>query len=230
MRLSPRKDKGPASIGSRARTPWAGKVQLRYATTLTDEQYVCQRAWERANLPSCPLHPRGGCGLCRHASYERKRPAGARVARYYCPDGRMTFSLLPDCLASRLSGSLGAVEATVAAAEAAPSLTQAAQQLRPELVDVRSALRWLRRRTAPVRAALVALVTLLPELSGVPPTVAAVGGVLGEPVLVVARQRLSQRLQSLSSPVGFRPRVRTRRRQSRGGQHNAGPDPPPPLR
>src|SRR5690606_14706893 len=137
-----------------------GEVQLRFQTKLTDEEYVIQRGWETATLSSCPVHPRGGCKFSRHSSYERKVPAGTRVARYYCRTAGVTFSLLPDCLASRLSGSLAQVEVAVAVAEAAPTLTEAARQLRPELTDVRHALRWLRRRTTPVYATLTALVTL----------------------------------------------------------------------
>src|SRR5690606_41826558 len=132
-----------------------------------------------------------------HTADARKGPGGARVARYYCRTARVTFSLLPDCLASRLSGSLDEVEAAVVVAETAPTLTQAAQQLRPELADVRHALRWLRRRTVPVRAALTALVTLLPALSGVSPTVTAVREVLGaRQVLVTTRELMSDRLSS----------------------------------
>ena len=33
-----------------------------------------------------------------------------RIARFYCRKGHTTFSLLPDCLASRLSSTLAAVE------------------------------------------------------------------------------------------------------------------------
>lgn len=202
-------------------------MQLRYATSLTDEEYVCQRAWETATLSRCPLHPAGNCEFSRHTSYARKRPDGARVARYYCRTARVTFSLLPDCLASRLSGSLDEVAAVVAAAEAAPTLTQAAQQLRPELMDVRHALSWLRRRTVPVRAALTALVTLLPALSGVSPTVTAVREVLGTPqVLVASRELMSDRLSSLRPPVGLRARATPCHGAGAVSQHKAGPDPP----
>lgn len=207
--------------------PLAGEVQLRYATSLTDEEYVCQRAWETATLSRCPLHPAGNCEFSRHTSYARKRPDGARVARYYCRTARVTFSLLPDCLASRLSGSLDEVEAVVAVAETASTLTQAAQQLRPELADVRHALRWLRRRTMPVRAALTALVTLLPALSGVAPTVTVVREELGTgQVLMTIRELISDQLASLRSPVGLRARATPCRGTAAVSQHKAGPDPP----
>ncbi len=207
--------------------PLAGEVQLRYATNLTDEEYVCQRAWETATLSTCPLHPAGDCEFSRHTTYARKKPAGTLIARYYCRTARVTFSLLPDCLASQLSGSLAEVEAAVQVAESAPTLTEAAQQLRPELADVRHALRWLRRRTGPVRAALMALVTLLPVLSGVEPTLGAVHGALEVPeVLVACRELMSERLASLRAPVGLRPRVSWCHSAEAATQHKAGPDPP----
>ncbi len=207
--------------------PLAGEVQLRYATNLTDEEYVCQRAWETATLSTCPLHPAGDCEFSRHTTYARKKPAGTLIARYYCRTARVTFSLLPDCLASQLSGSLAEVEAAVQVAESAPTLTEAAQQLRPELADVRHALRWLRRRTGPVRAALMALVTLLPVLSGVEPTLGAVHGALEVPeVLVACRALMSERLASLRAPVGLRPRVSWCHSAEAAIQHKAGPDPP----
>jgi hypothetical protein len=65
-----------------------------------------KQGWLSATLPRCPLHPQGGCGFARHGTYERVSPPGTRVARWYCPEGHCTFSLLPDCLAARLSGTL----------------------------------------------------------------------------------------------------------------------------
>ena len=81
-------------------------VQLRFDTGLAGAEYVTRELWRRAILPRCPLHPRGGCGLARHGSYARKRPAGTRIARWYCPQGHRTFSLLPDHLAARFPGTL----------------------------------------------------------------------------------------------------------------------------
>lgn len=85
-------------------------VQLRHESQLTSEEYVKQRAWESASLKRCPLHPAGGCGIARHTPYSRVEPPGMKVARAYCAEGHTTFSLLPDCLASRLSSTLAAVE------------------------------------------------------------------------------------------------------------------------
>ena len=57
-------------------------------------------------------------------------PVGTRVARSYCPESHTTFSLLPDCLAARLPGTLKELEAVVAVAEQMPSLIKAADKLR----------------------------------------------------------------------------------------------------
>ncbi|MGH8532263.1 MAG: hypothetical protein ACREV1_05885 [Gammaproteobacteria bacterium] len=89
-------------------------MQLRFKTRLTSEEYVSRQAWRDASLPHCPLHPRGGCSLARHGTYERVNPPGTRVSRWYCPHGHRTFSLLPDCLAARFPGSLCAIEQVVA--------------------------------------------------------------------------------------------------------------------
>lgn len=90
-----------------------------------------------------------------------------------------------------------------------------------------SAARWVRRRILPVRAALSALVGLLPLLAGVQPTVAAIGATLetGE-VLVRLRQLGADHLAALPPPVGFGPRRRPPSRLPHRLQHSLGPDPP----
>jgi hypothetical protein len=138
--------------------PWP--VQLRHVCSLTGEAYIARSAWREARLAACPRHPRGGCGLVRHGTYPRRTPTGIRIARYYCPTAHETFSLLPDCRASHFPGELAAVESVV---ETARSVEAAADALRPE-ITLPSAVRWVRRRLTPVRRALLALVTLLPEL------------------------------------------------------------------
>jgi Transposase DDE domain group 1 len=76
-------------------------VQLRDPSSLTSEAYVAESAWQKASLSQCPRHRRGRCGFARHDTYPRATPAGMRITRYYCPTAHETFSLLPDCLASR---------------------------------------------------------------------------------------------------------------------------------
>jgi hypothetical protein len=159
------------------------------------------------------------------------QPAGIRVARLRCPKGRVTISLLPDFLAARLSGTLAEVEQVVEAAEAAASCEEAAGQVRPAdavgAVTLPSALRWLRRRLLPVRAALLGLVTLLPELFGCAPTVAAVRERLGvAEVLVTLRALAVRELAALTAPLGFRARAAGARSLRSAPPHEVGPDPP----
>ena len=97
-------------------------MQLLYPIGLTGKQYVKARAWEYASLPVCPNHPHGGCSFAHHGTYARKTPRGCRVARWYCPESHMTFSLLPECLPARLPGTLRRLEEVVAEAERASSL------------------------------------------------------------------------------------------------------------
>ena len=94
-------------------------MQFRYKTGLTSEEYVNQQAWRLASLERCPIHPRGGCGFSSHGTYERDEPLGTRIPRWYCPEGKTTFSLLADCFASRLPGTLQDVEEVVAEVEVA---------------------------------------------------------------------------------------------------------------
>lgn len=75
-------------------------MQLRFETTLSANEYVATQGWHTAVLPSCPLHPQGGCSLARHGTYTRTTPVGMRIPRWYCPQGHRTFSLLPDFLIS----------------------------------------------------------------------------------------------------------------------------------
>jgi hypothetical protein len=153
------------------------------------------------------------------------------VARLRCPKAGLTISLLPDFMAARLSGTLTEVEQAVEVAEAAGSREQAADQVRPadaeEAVTLPSALRWLRRRLVPVRAALLGLVTLLPELFGCAPTVAAVRERLGVREALVTLRALAERaLPVLAAPLGFRARAARATSPRPEPPHEVGPDPP----
>ncbi len=202
-------------------------MQLRFETGLTSEEYVSRQAWREARLERCPLHPGGGCGLARHGTYERVQPPGARVARWRCPQGHCTFSLLPDCLAARLPGALAEVEAVVAAVEAAPSLEAAADVLRPD-IELPGAMRWTRRRVQRVHAALHRLRGVDPEhFAGWPPLVSAWRAGLGvEPVLPALRAIAVAHLHELPAPLGFSNRLRRGGESHRTFQHPMGPDPP----
>ena len=135
-------------------------VQLRHETALTSEAYLAEHAWEKASLRRCPRHPAGGCGFARHGTYSRKTPAGMRVTRYYCPTAHETFSLLPDCLASRFPSDLDALEHVAVHVASSRSVEAAADVLRPE-IELPSAVRWIRRRLTAVRTSVVLLAGLL---------------------------------------------------------------------
>ena len=138
-------------------------MQLRYETGLTGERYVRAEAWRDASLERCPNHPHGGCSLARHGTYARKTPRGTKIARWYCPESHTTFSLLPDCLSARRPGELDDVEAVVAHAEGAASVSAAANASRRDPVGLPGAIRWVQRRVRLVHAVLSLLIGLLPE-------------------------------------------------------------------
>ena len=178
-------------------------VQLRDPSSLTSEAYVAQCAWQRASLTRCPRHPAGGCGFARHGTYPRQIPTGMRIARYYCPTAHETFSLLPDCLASRFPGELDALEHVVAQVEASRSIEAAADVLRPDSV-LPSAVRWVRRRLTLMRATLLAVVTLLPDCFGGHAQLGAVRAALEtDHALVTLRARAASLLPALPRPLGF---------------------------
>ncbi len=206
-------------------------MQLRFATELTSTEYVTQEAWQDATLARCPLHPQGGCSLARHGTYGRVEPPGTRIPRWYCPESHCTFSLLPDCFAARLSGTLIEVEAVVRVAEQALSQEAAADELRLD-IELPGALRWIRRRLQAVYLSLHLLRGLMPELfASTWPTLLGFRPCLGvEAVLLTLREVADAHLQVLPPPLGFHPPSR------RGGdppghiQHQGGPDPPPSPR
>ena len=199
-------------------------MQLRFATSLTSAEYVTQRAWRDASLDGCPAHPEGDCGFKRNGTYERAEPPGARVSRWYCALAHTTFSLLPDCLAAKLPGSLHEVEQVLAAVEQAPSLEAAADKLRPDIL-LPGALRWVRRRLALVKAALATLISLCPALvGGCEPTLSSMRAHLhSEPLLPVLRWLGEAYLPTLPPPLGFGPRAQAGRKQ----QHDSGARAPP---
>jgi hypothetical protein len=166
--------------------------------------------------------------LARHGTYERKNPPGAHVPRWRCPQGHCTFSLLADCLAARLPGTLLELEAVVAIVEQAPSLETAADAARPDDVGLVGALRWLRRRRDAVHANLLALKGLEPKrFAECPATVAGFRARLGtERVLEALRECAAPHLHALAPPLGFAPRSPGGGDRARRFQHRAGPDPP----
>ena len=202
-------------------------MQIRYECDLTGEEYVTQKAWCNASLEHCPLHPGGGCGFMRHGTYGRHSPPGTRIARWYCRRGHCTISLLPDCLAARLPGTLAEVEAVVGRVEQARSLESACADLRPE-IELPGVLRWVRRRVQAIHASLNTLKGLMPEhFAGCEPRLGAFAERLGvDGVLPVLRQIGAPYLPSLPPPLGFSPRYPRGGEPDRSHQQPAGPDPP----
>ena len=196
----------PHDLYSRGLVPTT--VQSIHFFAIADVAYVAERAWERAILDECPFHPEGGCGVTGHGSYPRVRPAGMRVARFWCSLAGASISLLPSFLAARLPSTLDEIESVLATVETSASVACAADVLRPadaeKAVTSISAARWVRRRVRPIRAALLALVTLVPELAGCAPSIAAIGARLGVTrVLVALRAIARSHLGSLSPPLGI---------------------------
>jgi hypothetical protein len=150
------------------------------------------------------------------------------VARFYCAEGHVTISLLPDFMAASFSGPLSEFEQAVRVAEQASSVAAAAQQLRPELGDERSAARWLRRRLSALKSGLTTLVTSVPELFGVAPTLSAVAArlaVAADRVLAAARLRATPLLDRIATPLGFRHRSLLSANNAEPMQQAMGPAP-----
>lgn len=179
-------------------------MQLRFVTDLSAEEYVRQQAWKDARLDTCPLHPKGGCRFAGHGTYARKYPAGTKIARWYCADGHRTFGLIPDCLCSRLSGTLADVEAVVDLVEKSPSQNAAADHTRLD-INLPGALRWIRRRLFLVKASLILLIEYFPHLfSGCMPDIPCFRDVLCfDHVLPALREIACSHLHLLGPPVGF---------------------------
>jgi hypothetical protein len=166
----------------------------------------------------------------------RKVPAVAFVARYYCPEQRTTFGLLPDFYASRMPGTLDDIERAVAVAETAAGVEHAANTLRPadapDAVTLGAAVAWLRRRIALVRATLVTASGLFPErFEGLTLSLDAFRERLGScRVLVTLRGICERYLHALPRPLGLNPRARPASAPVRGPRQSPGPDPPRPPR
>lgn len=202
-------------------------MQLRFATDISIEQYIEEEAWKDAKLDQCPLHPEGGCKFAKHGTYSRKSPDGTKIARWYCPDGRTTFGLLPDCLSSRLPGTLMEAETVINQIEAAPSQEAAADNMRPE-IGLPGILRWMRHRLFLIRASLILLIDLIPSLSNNDQaTLSSLRAALGvEFVLPHFRELAASHLDILPPPLGFGPRPQKKYRGKSRFQQQTGTDPP----
>ena len=154
------------------------------------------------------------------------------MARWYCPTGHCTFSLLPDHLAARFPGTLSEIEQVVAVVEQAKSLEQAANRLRTDPITLPSALRWVRRRVAPVRRLLTTVVGPLPQwLQGCAPQITALRvRLMCAEALMGLRELAHLHLHDLARPLGFLPSPLLAGERNADFQHHMGPDPPPGFR
>ena len=178
------------------------------------------------------------CSLAGHGTYARKTPRGAKIARWYCRESHTTFSPMPDCLAARLPGELDTLETVVplaararlvAHAEQAPSLAAAANELRPDTVELPGTMRWVEQRVRLVHHVLTIVIGLLPEqLARCIVEMGAVRRRLDTDTALRALHTLTDaQLRALPAPLGFQPHLlRTTNRKS-APQHKMGPDPPP---
>ena len=167
--------------------------------------------------------------MASHGTYSRKTPPGAKVPRWYCRESHTTISLLADCLAARLPGTLDDLEAVVVAAEGARSLEAAADELRGDAVELPGAIRWVRRRVRLVHDALVRVIGLIPDkLALCAATMSAVRERLNsDSALMELRGLVAGQLRMLPAPLGFQPhRIGVPGRKP-AFQHSMGPDPPP---
>jgi hypothetical protein len=199
-------------------------LQIPLHTTSTVEAYVANEEWRGARLSRCPLHPHGGCSLRRHGSYKRLTTPGVRIARWYCPESRRTFSLLPDFLAARLHGLLATIEDDVILAGSARSMEAAADVLRGLDISLPSAVRWLRRRVSAVRASINVAVAIAPRWMSSFMAEATSRRDPGSILLRLRAEFAPEVLARIPAPLGFR-RARYRKGHLPGRQHDVGPDP-----
>ena len=184
-------------------------VQLRFQTELTAEEYVSREEWRNASFPPCLKDLcRRDCGTMRHGTYGRKTPIPLRVARFDCRECQTTFSRLPDFAAARRRGALQEIEDDMVVLAEAPSRWAAARRLFPHRDELSNAIRDLHGAFAAVSAFLLAVVTLRPDLfRGLcPADLVSMRAALGtETLLVDLRREMTNQLQFLPPPVGFRP-------------------------
>jgi hypothetical protein len=137
----------------------------------------------------------------------------------------VTFSLLPDFLASRLSGMLDEVEQVVCAVEAARSVEAAADELRLD-IELPGAVRWVRRRLLPIRGALVVIATLVPGMLPSTLELRAVRAHLAtEHALMDLRALADKHLAGIRWPLGLRPPEGGGGPRGGRRQHETGTDP-----
>lgn len=207
-------------------------VQLRLDSTLTLVEYISQRAWLDATLPSCPVHG-SGCRPAGNGYYWRKYPEPLAIARFYCAAAHTSFSLLPDFLSSRYRGTLAEFEEVCALIESSDCLEIANTVTSIEVasnISERSAARWVARRIFLFNAVLLALLGVLgQQLQGVRTAVQLRQRLqcpADSTALVVLRGIVVANLAALAPPLGFGPWPKVDRRHPSPRPHTMGPEPP----
>jgi hypothetical protein len=201
-------------------------MQVRLTAPCTSEQYVTGQLWHFARLTYCPWHRQGGCGFSRHGSYSRVKPAGTRIARWYCPKARRTVSAIPDFLCSHRSGTLTELEALMLDVEQAPSLMRACDTWRLD-IDLPGAMRFIQRQVDDIHQTLHLARGLLPQRFAVARNLTDFSCCIDVPdVLTALRQILCTYLQQLPCPVGFNPQRSGVRTAVDSTQQRMGYDPP----
>jgi hypothetical protein len=184
-------------------------VQIAVKFGLTSESYVCRQGWKKASIQRCPKCKNG---MRRHGTYERKHPAGTRIARQYCHPCRLTLSLLPEFLAAGFGDSLGEFHAAITTWQEQPYFDDAAAMLRPD-IEQQGARRWLRRRV--LRCAVI--LTL---------AATALGCAAEDLNVFMLRESHPQLIAHLPTPIGLSHRQAGRKDAATTVQHSVGPDPP----
>lgn len=135
--------------------------------------------------------------------------------------------MLPDCLSSRLSGTLIEVETVIKQIESSPSQEAAANNIRLD-ISLPGVLRWMRLRLSLIRLTLSLLIELFPSLlNNCKPTFLSFRFVFDDKnILPQLREFASQYLDVLPPPLGFGPRPETKKSKKSHFQHQTGTDPP----
>lgn len=190
-------------------------VQLRLKMENTSEEYIRTQAWLGATITRCPLGKKCERVPIKHGTYGRKYPDGTRIARFYCQPCGITFSLLPDCLASSYSSTVVDIEETVQTFSEGSTFDEAVQKLRPD-IELQGGRRWLRRRIQRVRLTVL----LVGTLYGVAPTK------MPEIDLRKLREKSGKQIHQIPTPIGFCPHPLSHWNSVTQHQHTKGPDPP----
>jgi len=138
--------------------------------------------------------------------------------------GHATFSLLPDCLAARLPGTLLEVEVVLNKVQDSPSQEAAAEEIRDD-IELIGALRWVRHRIFLIQVTLNMLIEIVSDLpKNCTPNISCFQEFFDvQFVLPVLRGYVSSHLQILPPPIGFGPSPKKKKNRF---QHKMGTDPP----